>query len=153
MQEKKGTWRGGGSAAGRSSSLVTLRWRPVAVVAHGRRAQAAVLLLNRRKKDFFLFPSSFFVFGISLFSFLSLCFRFSFLLFSVYSFLFSLSLVRSLSSPLSLSCVISPPFSPRVLSIYRKKTEQVCLLLVRLQSRNGWSASDPFDGLVGLRWG
>ena len=25
--------------------------------------------------------------------------------------------------------------------------EQVCLLLMRLQSRNGWSASDPFGGL------
>ena len=38
------------------------------------------------------------------------------------------------------------PVSPRVLSIYREKMEQVCLLLMRLQSRNGWSAIDAFGG-------
>ena len=46
-----------------------------------------------------------------------------------------LSLVRSLSSPL------------RYISLFiENKTEQVRLLLVRLQSRNGWSAIDVFGG-------
>ena len=35
-------------------------------------------------------------------------------------------------SPLLSPTLFLPPFSPRVLSIYRKKTEQVSLLLVRL---------------------
>ena len=49
-----------------------------------------------------------------------------------------------ISPLLSLSCLLFFSLSPRVLSIYRKKTEQVCFLLVRLQSRNGWSAIDAF---------
>ena len=54
-----------------------------------------------------------------------------------------------ISPLLSLSCLLSPILPPLSLSfglpIYRKKkTEQVCLLLVRLQSRNGWSAIDAF---------
>ena len=73
-------------------------------------------------------------------------------LLSVLKITLSLPPCRSLSSGFLLSF---PPsllryfpllFSPRVLSIYREKMEQVCLLLMRLQSRNGWSAIDAFGG-------
>ena len=76
------------------------------------------------------------------------CFRFQFLCFWFVPALPSLSCVISLLT-LSSGSLLSFGLSPFI----GEKTKQVCLLLVRLQSRNGWSASDPFGGLVGLRWG
>ena len=85
---RKHTWRGGGGlwrcCGGSMVSWLRGRLRCGC-------SQAA------ERKDFLPLPLFFFVFGISLFSFLSHCFLFSFLLFSVYSFPFSLSLVCSLS--------------------------------------------------------
>ena len=82
-----------------------------------------------------LLPSLFFSSFLFVFGFLFFCFWFIPSSFP--------SLLFVLSSP---SLLRSSPF-------IGGKTKQVCLLLVRLQSRNGWSASDPFGGLVGLRWG
>ena len=91
------------------------------------------------------FPLLFFVFGISLFSFLSLCFLFSFLLFSVYSFLFSLSLARSLSL-FGLLSFEGPPFFflfffSLVSSVFIGEEKVLGPLLVRLGAgfTGGWS--------------
>ena len=109
----------------------------------------------------------------SLFSvFFSFCFRFIPFSFPL-SRWFSLSLVSSLSPPFGFFFLFSVSFFlafglflfslllhalflfslyPRVplsfgLSLFiRKKKEPACLLLVRLQSRNGWSAIDAFCG-------
>ena len=88
-------------------------------------------------------PSLFFSFSVAFSSSVCfLCFRFRFLYSRFVPALLSLSFVISLL-PLS----SGPPLSFGLSPFIGERKEQVCLLLVRLQSRNGWSASDPFGGL------
>ena len=113
-------------------------------MAHGRWLRAALLLFLTVAKNFFLLPFPlFFSFSLALSVSLGFSFRFQF---PSFWFVYVLP---------SLSCVISLYLYLRVFffSLLRyfslfieNKTEQVRLLLVRLQSRNGWSAIDAFGG-------
>ena len=116
-------------------------------MARGRWLRAALLLFLTVAKNFFLLPSpSFFFFCSQWLSVLGL----------VLVFWFRFPSSRFVSVLLSLSCLISLlPLSSGLLSplllhyfslFIEQKTEQVRLLLVRLQSRNGWSAIDAFGG-------
>ena len=138
-RRKKRTWRGGGG-----------RWWCCSDVARERWLRAVLRLFERQRVQLLLFPFSSIWLPLFFGGFLPLSTDLlTFFVCSVLSLLF-LSLVRFLSSLSLFPSVFSPSgppsFSLWVLSIYRKKSEQVCLLLVRLQSRNGWSAIDAFDG-------
>ena len=116
-------------------------------MARGRRLQAALLVFLTVAKNFFLLPFSLLFFVLSSFICLGLLsvLGFGFLLSGL--FLFSpLSCVISLLSLSSGLSFFSARLPLRSSLFIENKTEQVCLLLVHLQSRNGWSAIGAFGG-------
>ena len=123
-------------------------------MARGRRLRAALLLFLTVAKNFFLLPSpSFFSFSVAVCSRVGFGFLVSVSFFSV-CFCSSLSFVPYVSSPSlfgssSFSFFFSLPLRSSL--FIDNKTEQVCLLLVRLQSRNGWSAIGASSVAVGAK--